>query len=84
MVEAAETKQTLAAAIGRRLRADLERDEVAAELIEKDANHSYQRITSAPVIVIVCLTMRDMDAYSDARRNHAEYLMASQSVAMAT
>lgn len=84
VLEAAASKQVLAAAMGQRLRADLARDGVARELIEKDAQRSYQRITSAPVVIVVCLTMRDMDTYADSRRNHAEYLMATQSVAMAT
>lgn len=84
VIENAETKHALAAAMGEKLRADLERDGVARELIDKDAARSYQRITNAPVVIVVCVTMRDMDSYADARRKHAEYLMATQSVAMAT
>jgi F420 biosynthesis protein FbiB-like protein len=84
VIQSAELKQTLASAMGQKLRADLERDGMAPELIEKDATRSYQRITSAPVLIVVCVTMHDMDSYTDARRSHAESLMASQSVAMAT
>jgi len=84
IIENAETKHALAFAMGEKLRADLERDGVAREVIEKDAARSYHRITGAPVVIVACVTMRDMDSYTDARRNHAEYLMASQSVAMAT
>lgn len=84
VLESADTKRALAGAMGQRLRADLERDGVAQEIIEKDTARSYQRITNAPVILVVCVTMRDMDSYTDERRNHAEYLMATQSVAMAT
>lgn len=83
IIEAAETKHALASAMGQQLRADLERDGVAKELIDQDAARSYDRITHAPSVIVVCVTMRDMDSYSDARRNHAEYLMATQSVAMA-
>ncbi len=83
VIQAAETKQTLAAAMGERLRADLTRDGMPPEVIEADAGRSYARITSAPAIIIVCLTMRDMDQYPDQRRKKAEYMMATQSVAMA-
>ena len=84
VIESAETKHALASAMGNKLRADLESDGVAQEIIDKDATRSYQRITNAPVIIIVCVTMRAMDVYSDTRRKKAEYLMATQSVAMAT
>ena len=83
VVDAPERKETLARAMGARLRADLERDGAPADLIEKDAARSYQRITGAPVVVILCLTMSDMDSYSDERRSLNEYLMAAQSTAMA-
>ncbi len=83
VVESAEQKEALAQAMGARLRADLERDGATPEFIEKDALRSYARITGAPVIVILCLTLRDMDSYPDERRSHSEYLMAAQSTAMA-
>jgi coenzyme F420-0:L-glutamate ligase/coenzyme F420-1:gamma-L-glutamate ligase len=84
VIQSAEKKHMLASAMGQKLRADLERDGMAQELIEKDTTRSYSRITAAPVVIVVCVTMRDMDTYSDVRRTHAEHLMASQSVAMAT
>lgn len=83
VIEADETKRALASAMGQRLRADLERDGALQEFIEKDTARSYQRITGAPVVIVACVTTRDMDQYPDAQRNHAEYLMATQSVAMA-
>lgn len=84
VLETAADKHTLAAAMGERLRADLTRDGVDPELVEKDAARSYQRITGAPVVIVVCATLRDMDTYADVHRSRAEYLMATQSVAMAT
>ena len=83
VVDSPTRKETLARAMGARLRADLERDGAAPEFIEKDAARSYQRITGAPVLVILCLTMRDMDTYADERRSVNEYVMAAQSTAMA-
>jgi coenzyme F420-0:L-glutamate ligase/coenzyme F420-1:gamma-L-glutamate ligase len=83
VVEHAEAKETLARAMGARLRHDLEADHVPEEVIVKDTTRSYERLTNAPVLVAVCLSMEDMDTYSDTRRNQNEYLMAVQSTAMA-
>lgn len=78
-----EPKERLAAAMGARLRADRLADGDAPDLVEKDAARSRLRITHAPVVVVICLTMADMDKYPDMRRQKAEHLMATQSVAMA-
>lgn len=78
-----EVRTQLAAAMGEQLRADLTADGAAPELIERDVSRSYSRISGAPLAIVVCLSMADMDRYPDARRNEAEYLMAVQSVAMA-
>jgi F420 biosynthesis protein FbiB-like protein len=78
-----EIKHRLATAMGARLRADLTADRAPAEVIEKDVGRSYQRITSAPLLILLCLTMVDMDAYTDAARQDKEWLMAVQSTAMA-
>jgi len=76
-------KEELALAMGRQLQQDLQADGVPQPVIEKDVNRSYDRLTSAPVVIIVCLSMIDMDVYHDAQRNQNEYLMAVQSTAMA-
>lgn len=83
VVETAAAKERLARAMGDRLRADLTADGVPSDVIEKDAARSYARITSAPVAIILCLSLVDMDVYPDTRRANNEYLMAVQSVAMA-
>lgn len=44
---------------------------------------SHTPITSAPVVMVVCLTLEDMDAYQDRARADAERTMAVQSTAMA-
>jgi len=77
------TKEGLARAMGERLRRDLTADGVSSEVIEADAARSYDRITSAPVLIALCLTMGDMDVYPDSRRSHLEWVMAAQSAAMA-
>ena len=77
------SKEKLALAMGQRLRADLEADYVPPEVIDKDVSRSYDRITSAPVLIVLSLSMTDMDTYSDDKRNQNEYIMAVQSTAMA-
>lgn len=83
VVETPATIEALARAMGDRLRSDLTADGVPAEVIEKDATRSYSRITGAPVLVALCLSMVDMDTYLDERRSRNEFLMAVQSTAMA-
>lgn len=76
-------KSDLAQAMGARLRRDRTADGDPADLIERDVQRSFDRITGAPVVIVVCLSLADMDVYGDARRSEAERTMAVQSVAMA-
>lgn len=79
----AQVKERLAHAMGQKLRTDLTADGIAPDLIDKDVGRSYQRITGAPLLILLCLTMEDMDHYPDARRQHHEWVMAVQSTALA-
>jgi len=83
VIEQAETKEQLATSMGARLQRDLSTDHVPQAIIDKDVSRSYDRITSAPIIIVVCVTVVDMDVYSDEKRNHYESVMAIQSSAMA-
>ncbi len=83
VLTAPETKERLARAMGDRLRADRLADGDGPKAVARDAQRSYTRLTGAPVVLAVCLTMADMDSYPDTRRKKAEYTMAVQSVAMA-
>jgi coenzyme F420-0:L-glutamate ligase / coenzyme F420-1:gamma-L-glutamate ligase len=78
-----DSRHALAQAMGRKLRQDRTADGDAPELIEADIDRSYQRITQAPIAIVLCVDMRDMQHYPDQARNDAEYLMAVQSTAMA-
>jgi F420 biosynthesis protein FbiB-like protein len=69
--------------MGRRLRDDLVADGLRPEVIERDVGRSYQRITQAPALILVCLTLAEMDSYPDPERQQKEWLMAVQSTAMA-
>lgn len=73
----------LADAMGDRLIADLKADGAPDDVAAADAARSRQRIATAPVSILACLTMADMDRYPDARRNDAERWMAGQAVAAA-
>lgn len=83
VMHAYETKATLATAMGNKLRRDRLADGDHLDDIEADVSRSFARITSAPVIILLCLTMEDMDQYHGQIRNDHEFCMASQSVAMA-
>jgi F420 biosynthesis protein FbiB-like protein len=76
-------RRRLAQAMGDKLRQDLLADGVAPDVIDRDIARSYTRITAAQACLVVCLTMRDMDVYSDSRRNAHEHWMAGQAVATA-
>ena len=62
---------------------DLARDGLSWDKIQSQIKRSKDRITSAPVAILMCLDMRDMDSYPDEKRSHAEHRMAAQSAAAA-
>jgi F420 biosynthesis protein FbiB-like protein len=76
-------KSQLAQAMGDRLKKDLTQDGVETNVIENDVSRSYRRITAAPLLVLICSSMEDMDSYPDERRQINEWTMAVQSTAMA-
>jgi coenzyme F420-0:L-glutamate ligase / coenzyme F420-1:gamma-L-glutamate ligase len=84
VVSGSVLKQELAKAMGARLATDRRRDGDSAHAIEADIARSAARITGAPIVIIVALTLSEMDRYPDKARSNAEYLMAVQSTAMAT
>lgn len=78
-----EPKVRLANAMGERLRADRLRDGDSPAAVEADVARSFERISCAPVVVLVATSRAGMDAYPDAARGEAEKVMAIQSTAMA-
>jgi coenzyme F420-0:L-glutamate ligase/coenzyme F420-1:gamma-L-glutamate ligase len=78
-----EDRRRLADAMAVRLADDLRADGADEETIARDTERSKRRLAGAPVLVLVCLTMADMDTYPDGRRQRFEHTMAVQSVAMA-
>ncbi len=83
VIETAAVKAQLAERMGERLKADRLRDGDPLDVIERDVQRSRARIVSAPIVIVACLSMIDMDRYPDDRRNVLERTLATQSVANA-
>ncbi len=80
----AQTKRrTLADAMAARLKRDRLADGDDPAVVAADAARSIARLIEAPALILVALTMQEMDRYPDPRRAQAEFLMAVQSTAMA-
>jgi coenzyme F420-0:L-glutamate ligase / coenzyme F420-1:gamma-L-glutamate ligase len=79
----AAAKHQLAESMSAEFRRDLEKDNLPIEKIDVRVNKSRERIISAPVVIILCLDMSEMDSYPDEARKKAEHLIATQSVANA-
>jgi PPOX class probable F420-dependent enzyme len=78
-----ETKTRLAEAMGEEWRTNLEMDGQSAEVVEKRVEGSRRRLLDAPVLVLLCLYLEDLDAYPDAARQRNETTMAVQSLGSA-
>jgi F420 biosynthesis protein FbiB-like protein len=63
--------------------ADLLADRVDAEAAARRAEISMERITSATMVIVPCLDLMALDQYADRERQHAEWQMGVQSVALA-
>ena len=61
----------------------LEKDNLPPEEIQKRLIRSKERISGAPVVILLCVEMTEMEKYPDERRQRAEYLIATQSAANA-
>ncbi len=83
MVTQDETKARLAEAMGEEWRTNLEMDGQRAEVVEKRLEGSRRRLLDAPVLVLLCLYLEDLDAYPDAARQQNETTMAVQSLGAA-
>ena len=83
VIESAEAKERLADAMNSRLRADLAADGLPTDQIEAQAVRRRKRVTRAPVLLLLCVTLTDMHHYPDEKRRRAEWTMATQSLALA-
>ena len=76
-------KQKLADAMAIDFELDLTSDGLTQEKIQAQVKRSKDRITSAPVAILLCLDISEMDSYPDKKRAKAEFRMTVQSVAAA-
>jgi F420 biosynthesis protein FbiB-like protein len=83
LLKDSSNREKLAAAMAVDFERDLTRDGLHPEEIQKQVSRSIKRIVSAPVAILLCLDITEMDMYSDTKRKKAEYMMAVQSVAAA-
>ncbi len=82
VISTPQAKQMLASSMGEKLRADRLHDGDPIDVVERDVTRSHDRIVNAPIVIVACLSMLDMDHYPDERRSNAEKIMAIQGVAM--
>ncbi|HVB72051.1 MAG TPA: nitroreductase family protein [Ktedonobacteraceae bacterium] len=78
-----ELKTLLADRMGDTWQRNLEMDGQDAEIVNVRLEKSRQRILKAPVIIIPCLYLEDLDHYPDERRQTDETTMAIQSIGAA-
>jgi F420 biosynthesis protein FbiB-like protein len=83
VVRDSAVKTDLADAMAADFERDLSRDGVPPEKIQTQIKRSRDRINAAPVTILLCLDMSEMDSYPDEKRQQAERSMAMQSVAAA-
>jgi F420 biosynthesis protein FbiB-like protein len=78
-----EARQRLAEAMGVEWRRQLALDGQDQATVELRLTKSRQRITEAPVVIVPCLYLEDLDSYPDDERQAAETTMAVQSLGCA-
>ena len=82
IITKSDLKLKLAKAMAEKWENDLKSDRVDEKTRKELISQSTRKFTEPTVLILICLTMKDMRDYSD-RRNKAEYTMAIQSVAVA-
>ena len=78
-----QLKLRLADAMGTTCRQNLQIDGQSVDVVNIRLEKSHQRILNAPVIIIPCLYLEDLDHYPDQRRQADETTMAIQSMGAA-
>jgi PPOX class probable F420-dependent enzyme len=83
VVERQERKLALADAMAATWQTQLELDGQDAEIVQIRLAKSRERMLTAPVLIVPCLYLADLDVYPDAERQAAETTMAIQSLGAA-
>jgi len=83
VIDTADAKQALADGMGEQWRTDLAGDAVDAARIDELVHASHAKLTTAPALVLGCLTWDGLDRYPDEARRRAEWGMALLSLGAA-
>jgi coenzyme F420-0:L-glutamate ligase/coenzyme F420-1:gamma-L-glutamate ligase len=83
IVSTTSGKSRLADLMAAEYRRDLDAEGVAAQAVDALVEKSRSKITSAPLVVVLCMDCSDTDPHLDSRRSLAERTMALQSTANA-
>ena len=83
VVESQERRQALADSMAETWREQLRLDGQDEAIVEARLQKSRERLQRAPVLIIPCLYLEGLDAYPDVDRQHAEEMMAVQSLGAA-
>ena len=83
VIKTADVKRALADEMSAEFRLDLINDGIALDEVDTRIEQSRSRITSSPLVIVLCMDSSEMDVYPDARRTSAERMMAIQSTAAA-
>lgn len=83
LLDTPEPKKRLADAMGTTWQEQLALDGQDAALIALRRQKAHERVSSAPVAVLLCLYLEDLDHYPDTSRQAAETTMAVQSLGAA-
>lgn len=78
-----EAKARLADAMGEEWVRQLSLDGDPPEIVAKRLARSHERVKMAPVCIVVCLYLEELDVYPDPQRQGAETTMAVQSLGAA-
>jgi len=78
-----ESKRRLAVAMARSWLVDLKKDGKPCDLSKFSTDTSVARFVNAPVLVVVCLTVKDMHQFPDEKRQQFEHDLAVQSLGAA-
>jgi len=83
VIDSPNLKRRLTEAMAARWERDLRQDRISEPVMRAQLRFSLRRFSEAPVLVLPCLTMEEMDVYPDRERRAAEWVMGIQSVAAA-
>ena len=78
-----EEKKRLAKAMAEKWNKDLIKNGVSENERKPLLKTSIERFTQAPILIVACVSMEEMDKYPDRTRQRFEHLMATQSLAAA-